>query len=103
MNLQTFQKKQKILFYKYVESNVYGGRTQKLPTVDSVKINSITKDTFKYKKTDVESYVVKVSWTYSDEQFDSYQKSATLTIIHQDKKLVIVEMEQEGNDGKRKK
>ena len=59
----------------------------------AIKINSITKDTFKYNKTDVESYVVKVSWTYSDEQFDSYQKSATLTIIHQDKKLVIVEME----------
>ena len=91
--LTDFLEKAEDTFYKYVESKVYGGRTQKLPTVDSVKINSITKDTFKYNKTNVESYVVKVSWTYSDEQFDSYQKSATLTIIHQDKKLVIVEME----------
>lgn len=79
--------------YKYVESNVYGGRKQELPTVKSVKIESVSTTSFEYKdKVDDESYLVKVSWDYTDSSGDGYQTSATLTFVHEGKKLVLVEL-----------
>lgn len=78
--------------YKYVESNLYGGRKQNLPTVKSVKVKDISKDTFKYgSKTDDDAYKVTVTWDYTDSSGDGYQDSAVLIFIHDGKKLSLVE------------
>lgn len=79
--------------YKYVESNVYGGRKQELPTVKSVKVESVSTTSFEYgDKVDDDAYLVKVSWDYTDSSGDGYQTSATLTFVHEGKKLVLVEL-----------
>jgi len=79
--------------YKYVESNVYGGRKQELSTVKSVKVESVSTTSFEYgDKVDDDAYLVKVSWDYTDSSGDGYQTSATLTFVHEGKKLVLVEL-----------
>ena len=80
-------------YYKYVESNIYNNRNQQLPEVDAITINSITKELFAYgDKNDENAYIVNVSWTYTDNQFSTYQKNATLVFIHDGNKLFLVEL-----------
>ena len=80
-------------FYKYVESNIYGDRKQELPVVDTITIDAITNRPYAYgEKNDEKAYVVKANWTYTKEQFATYQKSAQLVFIHEDKKLSLVEI-----------
>ena len=84
-------------YYKYVENNLNKTRRQKLPSVSKVTIEDITQDSFDYKvleeeKNDANAYIVKVSIKYSSSEFDNYQDSANLIIVHKDKKLYIVEM-----------
>lgn len=81
-------------FYKYVESNIYGQRDQKLPTVDKITIESVEQEEYSYSDTiDEEAYKVKASWTYKDEKIaKGYQDEATFIFVHQDKKLVLVEI-----------
>ncbi len=77
--------------YKYVESNLYGDRKQELPKVKSVNVDSVTKTSFTYRdKKDDNAYQVKLSWNYEQEL--GYQKEATLTFVHEDKVLVLVEL-----------
>ncbi len=77
--------------YKYVESDLYSNRKQKLPIVSSVKIESINQEKFKYSNnTDDSAYKVKLSWEYKTDL--DYPTSATLTIIHESNKLTIVEL-----------
>lgn len=80
--------------YKYVESNLYGGRKQSLPTVKEVVVDSVDVDTFDYLDTsDSEAYIVKVHWTYKDKgSSNGYQDEAILTFVHEDKKLSLVEL-----------
>ena len=88
-------------YYKYVESNIYNNRNQQLPRVDEVEVKEIEKVAFDYTTTneagekqelsDPEAYKVKVEWTYTTAAYDKYQSSATLTIVHIDNKLYIVE------------
>lgn len=80
--------------YKYVESNIYKQRKQKLPEVDEVKIESVDNTEYTYNdNTDEDAYEVKVSWTYKDSSIaDEYQSEATLIFIHNDIKLVLVEL-----------
>lgn len=80
-------------YYKYVESNIYGNRKQKLPVVDKITIDSVEQTEYAYGETsDDEAYEVTVSWTYTDNDFDDYQKEATLTFIHDDIKLSLAEL-----------
>lgn len=80
-------------YYKYVESNIYGNRKQKLPVVDKITIDSVEQTEYAYGETsDDEAYEVTVSWTYTDSDFDDYQKEATLTFIHDDIKLSLAEL-----------
>ena len=91
--LSNFLENAEDTYYKYIESNVYGIRTQKLPTVNTVTVDSV--ETMKYDysgKSDENAYVVKVSWTYKEEGFSDYQQSATLVFVHEDKKLCLVEL-----------
>ena len=81
-------------FYKYVESNIYNNRVQKLPKVDTVAAETPEDTTYTYSNnTDDKAYSVKVSWTYTEEEFSDYQTSATLIFVHQDKKLYLVELQ----------
>ena len=89
-----FLEKSENTIYKYVESNLYGGRKQNLPIVSSVSVDSVDTTSFDYlDTTDDESYVVKVHWTYKEGTGSGYQDSATLTFVHEDRKLSLVELE----------
>lgn len=92
-SLNNFLENAEDTFYKYVESNIYNQRKQKLPTVDKITIESTEKTSYAYgETTDEDAYEVKVSWTYTDEAFNDYQKEATLTFIHEDIKLSLAEL-----------
>lgn len=81
-------------YYKYVESNIYNDRNQKLPVVGEITVNKPEKKPYAYgEKTDNEAYYVPVTWTYTDEAFQSYQSSATIILIHDENKLSIVELQ----------
>lgn len=92
--LDNFLENAEDTFYKYVESNIYGQRKQKLPTVADVKIESVDTTSFAYgEKTDEEAYEVKISWSYTDEEaYKDYQNEATLIFIHNDIRLDLVEL-----------
>ena len=92
-SLENFLINAKDTIYKYVENNLADDRTQELPTVSSVTIDKIEKTTFTYNAdniTDENAYKIKVTWEYETDL--GYQKEATVTLMHQDKKLVIVEV-----------
>jgi hypothetical protein len=80
--------------YKYVESNIYGQRDQDLPEVDKISIGKVEKTEFTYGDvTDSEAYTIKLNWTYKDEKVaKGYQNEAVLTFVHDDIKLVLVEL-----------
>ena len=79
-------------YYKYVENNVDGKRTQVLPEVDKVKVESVEKQEFTYgDNTDSDAYLIKVNWSYKNDM-DDYQTNADMIFVHQDKKLVLVEL-----------
>lgn len=82
-------------YYKYVESNIYGNRTQRLPVVDDITIESVKNDTYTIAggETDDKAFFVKVTWDYTDNSFDSYQKSAELVFVHNDIRLDLVELQ----------
>ena len=92
--LENFLDNAQNTYYKYVESNIYNNRKQKLPIVDEIAIDGVEKKEFKYSdKTDNEAYYANVTWTYVDNEFESYQKEAKLVFIHEDKKLSLVELQ----------
>ena len=92
--LENFLQNAQNTFYKYVESNIYGNRTQKLPIVKDIEVKEATQAPFAYgEKTDEKAYSVKVSWDYTDTDFSTYQKEATLKFIHDGKKLSLVELQ----------
>lgn len=91
--LSNFLENAENTYYKYVESNIYNQRKQKLPVVDKITIDNIEETAFTYEdKTDDKAYEVKISWTYTDDDYSSYQKEATLIFIHDDIKLSLVEL-----------
>lgn len=91
--LENFLQNAENTFYKYVESNIYKNRNQKLPTVESMKVETISSTSYEYNDTeDKDAYEVKVTWTYTDEAYADYQKEATLIFVHNDIKLYLVEL-----------
>lgn len=92
--LENFLQNAQNTYYKYVESNIYNNRKQKLPIIDTIEIKNIEQKAFAYgNKTDDKAYFVEVEWTFTDEKYDDYQKSATLVFIHDDIKLSLVELQ----------
>lgn len=80
-------------YYKYVESNIYNNRNQKLPEVGAVTVEKIETVSYTYAEiTDDKAYSVDINWTYTSEEFADYQKKANLTFIHKDNKLYLVEL-----------
>lgn len=91
--LDNFLENAEDTYYKYVESDIYNQRKQKLPTVDKITIESCEETSFAYnEETDEKAYEVKVSWTYTDDSFKDYQNEATLVFIHNDIRLDLVEL-----------
>lgn len=91
--LNNFLENAENTFYKYVESNIYNNRNQKLPEVNTVEVESVEKTTFTYNDIiDENAYQVKVKWDYTDSDFANYQKEATLIFVNKDKKLYLVEL-----------
>ena len=77
--------------YKYVKSNIYGDREQDLPIVSNVVIKSIENITFMYGDiNDSKAYKVIVTIDYEKDM--NYPKEVSLTIVHENDKLVIVEV-----------
>lgn len=80
-------------YYKYVESNIYNNRNQKLPIVKDINVISTDQSPFAYgEETDEEAYNVEITWDYTDSAFSTYQKTATLVFIHDGVKLSLVEL-----------
>ena len=80
-------------YYKYVESDLYNNRNQQLPIVDQVTIDAVTQQPYAYKTmNDDNAYVVKTTWTYTKDEFATYQDQAQLVFIHDGVKLSLVEL-----------
>ena len=92
--LENFLLKAEDTYYKYVESNIYGNRTQSLPTVKEIEITNVNQEVFAYgDKTDEKAYIVNAEWTYTDDNFSKYQTSAKLVFIHDGDRLSLVELQ----------
>jgi len=92
--LENFLKNAQNTYYKYVENNIYGNRNQKLPIVDKIEVGTPEQAPFAYgSQTDEKAYKVPVTWTYTSEEFSTYQKSATLVFVHDGIKLCLVELQ----------
>lgn len=92
--LNNFLENAESTYYKYVESNIYGNRTQSLPMVDEITISKVEPTNYIIGETPVEeAYKVTATWTYTDEEFSSYQNSATIILVREKKKLLIVELD----------
>ena len=77
--------------YYYVKSDLYGDRNQELPSVKKVDILSITNDLFEYDNIkDDKAYIITLNIEYEKDL--GYPKTTILTIVHNDKKLEIVEI-----------
>ena len=77
--------------YKYINKNLYGNRKQKLPEVsniDIVKVENIKYKSGNYK--DDNGYLIKVRIEYVKDY--EYPKEVSISLIHEDNKLVIVEV-----------
>lgn len=88
---EKFIKESSDTIYKYIENNLYGNRKQELPEVKDVKIESI--ENIKYNNKDYKDdngYKIKAKVTYNKDL--DYPKEIELYLIHDDKKIVIVEI-----------
>ncbi len=78
--------------YKYIEHNLYNDRDQNLPVVTSSSVNKLENVTYEYENiNDDNAYEVTVNLEYEEDL--GYPTEIVLTLIHNDKKLEICEME----------
>lgn len=77
--------------YKYVKNNLYKNRHQQLPEVNNVIVKEINKIKYNQKEyKDNSAYEVKLEIGYVKDY--DYPKDITISIIHENNKLVIVEI-----------
>ena len=77
--------------YKNIQSNVYGDRKQELPKIKATEVKTIVPKVVTVGDvTDQKGYTTTVSITYEKDL--KYPKEVTLTLIHVEKKLFIVEV-----------
>lgn len=91
--LESYEAKVKDTIYLYMDSNLYGDRKQDLPIVSDVSVDQINTVSYYYndgKNTDDKAYEVSVSWSYKEDL--GYQDTAKLYFIHDNNKLVLVEI-----------
>lgn len=86
-----FVLKAKDTLYKNIESDVYGERKQELPKIEKVDIKSSTATSVnKDKLVDENAYQIVVSIEYEKDM--GYPKEVTLTLVHDEKKLYIIDI-----------
>jgi hypothetical protein len=85
--------KAKDTIYNYLESDIYGDRTQELPIVNNVEVTDIKQIEYKYlnNKKDTKAYQVNVEWTYKKDL--GYETTTKITLVHDTNKLYITEMD----------
>ena len=91
--LANFLENAESTYYKYVENDLYGNRSQSLPMVDKVTIGNI--ETTEYALGDEnidDAYKIELTWTYTNDLFSDYQNSAYIYLVRDGKKLQIVEL-----------
>jgi len=77
--------------YKYVKNDLYGDRKQKLPEVKSVDVKEFKEIKYKNKDyKDDQGYELEIDVKYKKDY--DYPKTVNLKIIHENNKLVIVEI-----------
>ena len=77
--------------YHYVENSLYEKRDQELPIVTSVDITNIKQTSFDYQeKTDEEAWTFNYKINYEIDL--GYQTEGTMTLVHNEKKLEIVDL-----------
>ena len=77
--------------YKYVKNDLYGDRKQNLPEVKNVDVKEFKEIKYKNKDyRDDHGYELEIEVKYKKDY--DYPKSVNLKIIHEDNKLVIVEI-----------
>lgn len=76
--------------YKYLEDNSNYKRSQELPEVSKINMESINNDQYTYLDKQYESYVVKLNWEYVKDL--GYDKLATITLIKENEKLYVVNL-----------
>ena len=97
-NKDNFKLKASDTLYKYIESNVYGDRKQKLPEVSEFVSCTSKVDGYNYndkesglKIFDTKSYVVNVTWKYKEDL--GYANKAKIRLVHDGDVLSIVSIE----------
>lgn len=85
-----FDKTEQSKLYSHVENNVYGDRTQELPTVSIVNITNLETNSFKYGDTDYEGYKISVSIDYEKDL--SYPTTCTLQLIKNSYKIEVASL-----------
>ena len=78
--------------YHYVENSLYEKRDQELPIVTSVDITDIKQNSFDYQgKTDEQAWTLSYKINYEKDL--GYQTEGTMTLVHNEKKLEIVDLQ----------
>lgn len=89
-----FEKNAKDTIYHSIKNNLYGDRNQELPVVHSVEVTRITKNNYSYlDQKDSNAYYIDVQITYEKDL--SYQKTASLILVHNNDLLEIAKMSNE--------
>ena len=89
--VHSFIEKSSNTVYKYLKNNLNNKRRQQLPEVNDVEVLDIKKVIYNKKYKDNSGYEVKIKIGYVTDL--DYPKEIKLTIIHEENKLVIVEIE----------
>lgn len=75
--------------YNTIESNLYGDRSQVLPVVSNVVIDSVEEYDYDYNDKSYSGYLVNASWEYEEDL--GYENQASFVLIDDNNKLNIVE------------
>ena len=87
-----FSSYSKSTIYKYVENNMYNDRTQDLPVVTNVIINSVNNDDFKYNDKFFEnSYYIDLTLEYETDL--GYPTNINLVLVKNNNKIEVAKME----------
>ena len=90
--VSSFQSVAENSIYKTIENNLDDTRTQDLPEVSEITLDSISETTFIMPdESKVDGYAVKLSWDYVERL--GYDNSATLILISSEKKYGVVYFE----------
>lgn len=87
-NLENFKLNAGNTIYKTVLSNLYNERTQKLPEVSEITLDSITPTKFMYIEKEYDAYECKLTWSYIEDL--GYDTTKTLILMKDKDKLYIV-------------